>query len=111
MDFLISSAYANAGAASAGQGGNMFMIIALVLFAVVFYFLTIRPQQKKEKEHVSMLDALVKDDEVLTAGGLLGRVVKVGDNFVTLELAQGVEIHIQKRSIMTLMPKGTIKSV
>lgn len=110
MDFLIPTAYASAGAADA-QGGNMFMIIALLFFAVVFYFLTIRPQQKKEKEHGAMLDALQKGDEVLTAGGLLGQVVKVGENFVSLELAEEVVIQIQKRSVMTLLPKGTIKSL
>lgn len=111
MEFFVSSAHADAGAPAAQGGGNMFMIIALVLFIGVFYFLTIRPQQKKEKEHTSMLDALAEGDEVLTSGGLLGKVTKVGDNFVAVEVSKDVEINIQRRSVMTLMPKGSIDSI
>jgi preprotein translocase subunit YajC len=78
---------------------------------VVMYFLMIRPQQKRAKEQKAMMDALAKGDEVVTVGGVLGRVVKVSDVYVTLEVASGTEIVVQKPSITTLLPKGTLKSL
>ena len=81
----------------------------MVLFIVIFYFLLIRPQQKKAKEHQAMLGRLAAGDEVVTAGGILGRVVEVGESFVTVEIADGVRIKIQKFQITSLMPKGTMK--
>jgi preprotein translocase subunit YajC len=76
---------------------------------VVLYFVMIRPQMKKQKEHRAMIDALAKGDEVVTAGGLLGRVSKVGEGFISIELAQGVEVQMQRASVVQVMPKGTMK--
>jgi preprotein translocase subunit YajC len=81
-----------------------------VVFIVIFYFLLIRPQQRKAKEHQAMVGKLSAGDEVVTSGGILGRIVEVGDSFVTLEIADGVRIKVQKFQITSLMPKGTLKS-
>jgi preprotein translocase subunit YajC len=105
---LISNAYAQA--APAAQGFDLFQMLPLVLMFVLLYFLMIRPQSKRAKEHKTMLAGLQKGDEVVTAGGTLGRVTKVGDNFVSVEIAPNVEIQVQRPSISTLLPKGTIKS-
>jgi preprotein translocase subunit YajC len=91
--------------------GNLTTFLPLILMFVVMYFLMIRPQQKRQKELRSMMDALTKGDEVITAGGVLGRVVKVSDAYVTIEVATGTEIVVQKSAITTLLPKGTIKSL
>lgn len=105
---LISNAYAQA---AGGQGGlDIFGLLPLVLMFVLLYFLMIRPQTKRAKEHRTMLSGLQKGDEVVTAGGTLGKVTKVGDNYVSVEIAPNVEIQVQKPSITTLLPKGTIKS-
>jgi preprotein translocase subunit YajC len=96
---------------SLGLGGNLTSFLPLVLMFVVMYFLMIRPQQKKAKEQKSMMDALAKGDEVLTAGGMLGKVSKVSDIYVTLEVATGTEIVIQKSAITMLLPKGTLKTL
>jgi preprotein translocase subunit YajC len=109
---FISTAYAQtAGAADPGLMGNLSTFLPLVLMFVVMYFLMIRPQQKRAKEQKAMMDALAKGDEVVTVGGVLGRVVKVSDVYVTLEVASGTEIVVQKPSITTLLPKGTLKSL
>jgi preprotein translocase subunit YajC len=110
---FISNAYAQAGAPAADPGlmGNMTTFLPLVLMFVVMYFLMIRPQQKKAKEQRSMMDALAKGDEVVTAGGILGKVSKVNDTYVTIEIAANTEIVVQKNSITTLLPKGTLKSL
>ncbi|HET9701141.1 MAG TPA: preprotein translocase subunit YajC [Burkholderiales bacterium] len=89
----------------------MEMTLMMVLIFVVFYFLMIRPQVKRAKEHKKMVDALQKGDEVVTAGGEVGRVVKVADAYVTLEIAENVSILLQKTAVQTLLPKGTIKSI
>ena len=83
----------------------------LVVLFGLFYMLLIRPQQKRQKEHKQMTEKLAKGDEVVTQGGLLGRITKVGDSFVTLEISEGTEIRLQRVAIATLMPKGTIKSI
>jgi preprotein translocase subunit YajC len=80
------------------------------VFIVIFYFLLIRPQQRKAKEHQAMVTKLSAGDEVVTSGGILGRIMEVGDTFVTLEIAEGVRIKVQKFQISSLMPKGTLKS-
>jgi preprotein translocase subunit YajC len=85
----------------------MFMMVA---FVVIFYFMLIRPQQKKAKEHQAMLGRLAAGDEIVTTGGILGRVVEVGDSFLTLEVADGVRLKVQKIQVGSLMPKGTLKS-
>ncbi len=84
-------------------------MLPLVLMFVVLYFVMIRPQMKKQKEHRAMVDALAKGDEVVTAGGLLGRVSKMGDNYIGVEIANGVEIQVQRSAVVQVLPKGTIK--
>ncbi|WP_219115047.1 preprotein translocase subunit YajC [Janthinobacterium sp. UMAB-56] len=109
--FFISNAYAQAPTEALGLGGNLTSFLPLVLMFVVMYFLMIRPQQKRAKEQRAMMDALAKGDEVVTAGGMLGRVVKVVDAYVTIEVAASTEITVQKSSITTLLPKGTLKAL
>ena len=109
--FFISNAYAQAHADALGFGGNLTSFLPLVLMFVVMYFLMIRPQQKRAKEQRAMMDALTKGDEVVTAGGMLGRVSKVVDAYVTIEVATGTEITVQKSAITTLLPKGTLKAL
>ncbi len=108
LDFFISSAHAEAGAAQSDAG--LMGFLPLILIFVVFYFLLIRPQSKKAKEHKKMTEELAKGDEIITNGGLLGRVIQVSDGFVSLELAQGVEVKLQRVAVAAVMPKGTIKS-
>ncbi len=112
---FISNAYAQApaaaAAADAGLMGNLSTFLPLVLMFVVMYFLMIRPQQKRAKEQKAMMDALAKGDEVITAGGVLGKVSKVSDTYVTLEVSTGTEMVVQKSAITTLLPKGTLKSL
>ena len=106
MDFLIASAYAQD---AAPQGGLLSFLPLIVIF-IVFYFLLIRPQMKRSKEHKALVSALAVGDEVVTNGGLLGKVTNVGDSFITLELADNVKIKLQKHAVASVMPKGTIKS-
>ncbi len=108
MDFFISPAYAQ-GAAPAG--GGLLTFLPLVLMIAVMYFLFIRPQQKRVKEHAAMVEALKKGDEVVTNGGLGGSITKVNDAFITLQIADNVEVNVQKPAIATLLPKGTLKSL
>ena len=91
--------------------GSLSTFLPLILMFVVMYFLMIRPQQKRAKEQKAMMDALAKGDEVITAGGILGKVSKVNDTYVTVEVSANTEIVVQKHSITTLLPKGTIKSL
>nr|WP_229477002.1 MULTISPECIES: preprotein translocase subunit YajC [Massilia] len=91
--------------------GNMSTFLPLILMFVVMYFLMIRPQQKRAKEQKSMMDALSKGDEVVTAGGILGKVVKVNESYITIEIANNTHIVVQKSSITTLLPKDTLKSL
>jgi preprotein translocase subunit YajC len=108
MNSLIPDAMAQgAGAAPAGSG--LAPIIMMAVFVVIFYFLLIRPQQKKQKEHQAMLGKLAVGDEVVTAGGILGRIIEVGDNFITLEIADNVRIKVQRFQVTSLVPKGTLK--
>jgi len=108
---LISAAYAQAAGAAAEPTGSMIQFLPLILMFVVLWFLMIRPQQKKAKEHQAMLDALAKGDEVITGGGIAGRVVKINEGYVTVEIAEGVEINVQKPAIALLLPKGTLKGL
>jgi preprotein translocase subunit YajC len=109
---FISNAYAQTpAAADAGLMGNLSTFLPLILMFVVMYFLMIRPQQKRQKELKSMMEALAKGDEVVTAGGIVGKVTKVADTFVTLEVAPNTELVVQKSAITTLLPKGTLKSL
>ena len=106
---MISTAFAQT--PSAVPGGDLMAFLPMVLIFVVFYFLLIRPQQKKAKEHRAMLGALQKGDEVVTAGGVVGRVSKLSDQYATLEVAPSVEMNVQRSAIAQLLPKGTIKSL
>lgn len=108
MSFLISDAYAQGGSTGGGPGMGDFLFL-VVLFAV-FYFLLIRPQQKRSKEHKQLVAALSKGDEVVTNGGLLGRISKIGDHFITMEIADGLEVRVQRQAVASLMPKGTLKA-
>ena len=108
FEFLIREAQAQ-GAAPQGGGGTSLLIMMVVFFAI-FYFMIIRPQSKQAKDHKKMLEGLGKGDEVVTSGGLLGRVSKIGDHFVTIEIAAEVEIKVQKSAISTVLPKGTMKN-
>ncbi len=108
MNGLIPDAFAQ-GAPGAGPGGFA-PILMMVVFVVIFYFLLIRPQQKKAKEHQALVSKLSAGDEVVTTGGILGKVTEVGDSFVTIEIADGVRIKVQKFQVGSLMPKGTLKS-
>lgn len=105
---LISNAYA-AGPAAGGQ--DLMGFLPLIVIFVLFYFMLIRPQMKRAKEQKNMLDALQKGDEVVTAGGELGKVVKVGEAFIGLEIADNVVVQVQKQAITSLLPKGTIKNI
>ena len=109
MDFLISSAYAQAAAPTAAANPLMSFLPLVILFGI-FYFMLIRPQMKRAKEQKSMIAALAKGDEVLTNGGLLGRIEDIADQFVTLEIAPNVTVKLQKQAISAVLPKGTLKA-
>ena len=108
MSFFINDAMAQS--ADASSGGILSFLPLIVLF-VVFYFLLIRPQQKKAKQHKSMVGALKKGDEIITNGGVLAKITDVGENFLTCEIAEKVEIKLQSHAVSTVLPKGTIKSL
>lgn len=104
---LISNAYAQAAGAQHTLG---MMDIALpIIMVVAVYFLMFRPQMKKHKEHQKLVSELQKGDEVVTSGGITGRISKIGDNYTTLEIAKGVEIQVQRHAVSTVLPKGTLK--
>ena len=106
MNVLISDAWAQSGG---DAGSSLIGILPMILIFVVFYFLLIRPQQKRTKEHKSMVASLAKGDEIVTNGGALGKILKVGDSFITVEIAKGVEIQVQRMAVSQMMPKGTVK--
>jgi preprotein translocase subunit YajC len=108
MNFFISDAHA---AGAAGQSDPLTSFLPLIIIFVVFYFLLIRPQTKKAKQHKELVKSLAKGDEVITNGGLLGRIVKVSDNFVDVELADSVVVKLQRLAVGSVMPKGTIKGL
>ena len=110
MSLLFSSAYAQSGVGSGGAAGNYPTIIMMVVLFAVFYFFLIRPQQKRMKDQQTMISRLASGDEVVTSGGMLGRITEVGDSFITLEIADGVRVKVQKNQVSQLMPKGTLKS-
>ena len=106
---FISNAYADGGAPA--QDGGLMQFLPLVALLAVFYFLILRPQQKRVKEQKAMIEALQKGDEVATAGGILGKVIKVGEDSAAIEIADNVVIQVQKAAIQNVLPKGTIKSI
>ena len=91
------------------MSSSLVSMLPLVLMFVVLYFVMIRPQMKRQKEHKAMIDALAKGDEVATAGGLLGKVTKLGDNMLDIEIASGVEVQVQRHAVTQVLPKGTMK--
>ena len=106
---FISQAFAQSApaAASGGTESSLLSLAPLVLMFVVLYFIMIRPQMKRQKEHKAMIDALAKGDEVVVAGGLIGRVAKLGESMVNVEVANGVELQVQRASVVQVLPKGT----
>jgi len=106
MDFFISNAYAQ----DATTPGGLMSFLPLIVIFAVFYFMLIRPQMKRSKEHKQLVSQLGKGDEVITNGGLLGKITDVSDTFVTLELADNLQIKLQRQAVANVMPKGTIKS-
>jgi preprotein translocase subunit YajC len=110
MSFFISEAQAAADGAPDGSSGLLNIGLIVAMF-VGFYFFLLRPQQKRQKEHQQLLSNLAKGDEVVTGSGILGRVKDVGEQFVTLEIAQGVEVKIQKSAVGNVLPKGTLKNI
>ena len=107
---FISEAWAQSGSSGSSQGGGIESMLLIVLMFGVLYFLMIRPQMKRAKEHKGMIDALAKGDEVISGGGILGRVSKLSDSYVTLEIASGVEVQVQRAAVQVVLPKGTIKN-
>ena len=108
MEWLIASAHAQA--AGGAQPNALLQMLPLLLIFVVFYFLLIRPQAKRAKEHKAMVAALGTGDEVVIAGGLLGRITETGDQFLTVEIANGVQVKVQRHTVASVLPKGTLKS-
>jgi len=112
---LISNAYAQAAAPAADPTGGLMSMLPIVLMFIVLWFLMIRPQMKKAKEHQKMVSELQKGDEVVTQGGMVGRIVKIGENFITIEVGTAkdapVEVTVQKQAVGALLPKGTLKSL
>jgi len=107
---FISTAYAQTAPAAAGSTeSTLLSLLPLVLMFVVLYFIMIRPQMKKQKEHKAMVEALAKGDEVVIAGGVLGRVAKLGDSYLHVEVANGVELQVQRLAVLQVLPKGTFK--
>jgi len=117
MSFFISDAIADAGAQASNTAANaasqspdpLTSLILPIGLVVLFYFFLIRPQSKRQKEHKQMVSELQKGEEVLTSGGILGKITRVNENFITLEIAKDVSLNVQKSAIQTIMPKGTIK--
>ncbi len=110
LDFIISPAAAQTAAAPAGGGFGPGFFIPLAIMAVVMYFMVMRPQMKRQKEHKELITKLSKGDEVITSGGIAGRVDDIGDNFITVEIAENTKIKLQKNAISAVLPKGTLKA-
>lgn len=110
MSFFISDALAEAAPAAAGQG-DPFALPLLVIFGVVLYFIMIRPQVKRQKEHKKMVEALSKGDEVVTSGGIAGKIIDLGENFILLEIAEGTEVKIRRLAVESVLPKGSLKEL
>ena len=109
LDLLIAPAHAQAAGAAPQGGGLSFLIMPIILIAIM-YFLMIRPQMKRAKEHKGMLDKLSKGDEVITSGGIAGVITDIGENFITVEVADNVRVRVQKAAVGNVLPKGTLKS-
>ncbi|SHE40461.1 protein translocase subunit yajC [Modicisalibacter ilicicola DSM 19980] len=108
LDFFISQAHAEGGAPA---GGGIAQIVMLVGFVLIFYFLLWRPQSKRAKQHKQLISSLSKGDEIVIGGGLIGRITKVTDDFISMEIAEGTEVSVQKNAVAAVLPKGTLKSI
>jgi preprotein translocase subunit YajC len=106
---FISEAFAQTGGAAGDAGSSLFGMLPLVLMFVVLYFVMIRPQMKRQKEQKAMIEALAKGDEVVTSGGVIGKITKLGESFAHIEVANGVELQVQRSSVVQVLPKGTYK--
>jgi preprotein translocase subunit YajC len=111
MGFLISDAFAGTAAAPSTTQGLMSMLPMIAILVLFMYFMIIRPQSKRSKDHKSLMENLQRGDEVMTAGGILGKIEKITDDFIVLNIAETTDITIQKNSVTNIMPRGTIKSV
>lgn len=111
MSFMISDAFAAAEGAMPAQTDGMFSLVMIAAIFVLFYFMLIRPQNKRAKEHRQLIGQLKKGDEVITTGGMLGKVVSLDEQFIKIEIANGVEISLQRSAVNTVLPKGTLKSL
>jgi len=109
LNLLIPAAMAQATGAPAGGDMGLLNLLFPIILIAAFYFLLIRPQTKRAKEHKQMVEALKKGDEIVTGGGVLGRITEVGENFIQVEIAEGVQVKVQKQAVSSLMPKGTFK--
>jgi preprotein translocase subunit YajC len=110
MDWLIATAHAQAAGGAPTGTSQLLGLAPMILIFVVFYFLLIRPQAKRAKEHKAMVAALGVGDEVVTSGGILGRVTETGEQFLTVEIANGVQVKVQRHTVSQVLPKGTLKS-
>lgn len=108
VDFLIADAWA-ADPAPAAAGGGLLGFLPLIVLFVIFYFLLIRPQTKRAKEHKAMVESLAKGDEVIVGGGIAGKIAELGDSFIEVEVANGVALKVQRHSVQAVLPKGTLK--
>ncbi|MBV6474714.1 MAG: Sec translocon accessory complex subunit YajC [Rhodocyclaceae bacterium] len=111
INVLISNAWAQAAPAAGDASGGLLGMLPILLMFVVLWFLMIRPQMKKAKEHQKMVSEMQKGDEVLTNGGIAGRITKLGETYIGLEIAENVEISIQKNAVTAILPKGTLKTL
>ena len=111
MSFFISDAFAEAAPAAAGGADAITGLLPLVIFGVVLYFLMIRPQVKRQKEHKKMVDALSKGDEVVTTGGMAGKITDMGENFIQVEIAEGTEVKVRRHAVDSILPKGSLKEL
>jgi preprotein translocase subunit YajC len=107
LNFVIADAHAQT---APGGGAGFLEFLPLLILFVVFYFFLIRPQMKRQKDHKQMVEALAKGDEIVTNGGIAGRITDIGDHFLTVEIAKGMEVKVQKQAIGAILPKGTLKS-
>ena len=111
MSFFISDALAAAGTAQAGQSESAFSLVMIIAIFALFYFMLIRPQNKRAKAQREMIGALKKGDEIVTSGGMVAKIVSLDEQFIKVSLAENVEITLQRAAVMTILPKGTIKSL